>query len=129
MAKKTDGVAQYKKKVKEKLGSLEEVFLSAAVGDFKAHVVVPEEEDEFTGLFVGIKLMTDTINEKIDDLKHINKNLEKIIRQRTKALREAYKISGLGSWEYNLQTKKLRWVLKISFLGFSKKDKNPFLSF
>lgn len=104
-----DSIEAYKKKVEKKLQSLEKLFLAAAVGDFNVKVKIPEEEDEFTGLFVGVKLMTDVINEKVAELTSINKDLEKIVRQRTRALREAQVISGLGSWELDVESNKLLW--------------------
>ncbi len=102
MKKETDQLEKYKQKVQKKLQSLEKFFLAVAVGDFNVKVKVPEKEDEFTGLFVGIKLMTDVINEKMVELQEINKDLEGLVHSRTKALREAQVLSGLGTWELDI---------------------------
>lgn len=109
MKQKIDAEDKYRKKVEKKLQSLEKLFLAAAVGDFNVKVKIPEEEDEFTGLFVGVKLMTDVINEKIAELRQVNTDLGNIVRERTKALREAQAISGLGSWELDVATNELIW--------------------
>lgn len=109
MKRKTETLEQYKREVEKKLQSLEKVFLSAAVGNFKSRIKIPEEEDEFTGLMVGIKLMIDVINEKMEELSEINQSFEKIIKSRTTALREAQSIAGLGSWEMDVETMQIAW--------------------
>lgn len=92
-----------------RLKQLEKVFLAAAVGEFDVEVEIPEEEDEFTGLLVGIKLMTDVINEKMHELQEINRTLEETIEERTEALREAQRVAGLGSWEMNVGSQQVTW--------------------
>lgn len=127
MRKKIDPLEQYKRKVEKKLQSLEKLFLAAAVGDFNVKLKVPEEEDEFTGLFVGIKLMTDVINEKINELKHVNRDLGKVVKERTKALREAQIISGMGSWELDVVSNQLTWSEELYKVYGREIDQNTHL--
>lgn len=74
---------EYQEYVKKKLAALREVFARAAVGDFSVSLEIPEEDDEFTELYVGIQVMLDVIREKIT-------NLETEINQRTHIARELH---------------------------------------
>lgn len=65
----------YRQKVKERLDALIPIFAKAAVGDFSQDVVIPEEEDEFTGLLVGIQMILDTIREKLKGYEELNRQL------------------------------------------------------
>lgn len=70
-----DDLEEYKKKVGKKISELLPIFAKAAVGDFSANIDVPEEEDEFTPLYVGLQLVLEVIREKISELKHLNVEL------------------------------------------------------
>ncbi len=109
MTKKNKELEAYKKRVQDALSKLNKVFVSTAVGDFNANVEVPEQEDEFTELFVGIKLIMDVVNEKMDDLNKVNRDLERTVIQRTQRLREAQAVAGLGYWEMDIKTQKVTW--------------------
>lgn len=104
----------FKKRLKEVLSHLEPVFNSAAAGEFSVDIEVPEKEDEFTELYVGLKLMADVINEKIDALKEINSELEDKVAERTKMLTEAQEVAGLGSWEMDINSYSISWSEQIN---------------
>jgi len=100
---------RYKKYVQRKLKALLPVFANSSTGNFKRNVSIPADEDDFTELYVGIQLMLDVIREKIKLLEKSNTDLEKIVRQKTKALEEAQKISNIGSWEWDIHTDHISW--------------------
>jgi len=56
---------QYKKIVAERLASLSPFLQNYAMGDFSEGIDIPEEEDEFTELLVGLSLMVDDFREMI----------------------------------------------------------------
>ena len=56
------------KTLKEKLDDLKPIFINATIGEFSQDVVIPEEEDEVTPIYVGIQIMIDVIREKITAL-------------------------------------------------------------
>jgi rsbT co-antagonist protein RsbR len=62
MAEKTD-LDQYKEFVKERLKSLLNVVQSVSSGDFSVSVKIPEKEDEFAALSIGLERM---INDMIE---------------------------------------------------------------
>jgi len=72
---------KYKEYVKKRLTELTPLLQKASMGDFTSKIEVPEKEDEFTELFVGLSLM-------IDDLKELEKNREKIEEERRERLAE-----------------------------------------
>ena len=53
----------YRQKVEERLARLSPTLQRYALGDFSDHIEIPDEEDEFTELLVGLSLMADDIRE------------------------------------------------------------------
>lgn len=72
----TDDIATYKQYVKDRLDSLIKTLAYASVGDFSHDVIIPNVDDEFTQLFVGIQVMLEVIREKIELQEKLNKELE-----------------------------------------------------
>lgn len=58
------------------LSVLTPVFVQASTGTFTTDVNIPEKEDEYTPLYVGVQLMLDVIREKIVHLETLNKELQ-----------------------------------------------------
>ncbi len=56
---------QYREYVVAQLNELSPLLQSYALGDFSESIEIPEQEDEFTELFVGLSLMVDDIKEMI----------------------------------------------------------------
>ena len=54
---------EYKDYVSARLSQLSPFMQSYALGDFSESIEIPEEEDEFTELLVGLTLMVDDIKE------------------------------------------------------------------
>jgi two-component system phosphate regulon sensor histidine kinase PhoR len=52
------------KTTKEKIDDLKPIFINAAIGEFSQDVVIPQEEDEMTPVYVGTQIMLDIIREK-----------------------------------------------------------------
>ena len=61
--------------IKGKLKIIEDLFFSIAVGKYNVEFHIPEKEDEFTRLYVGIKLMLDSSKEELNTLKRLNRQL------------------------------------------------------
>src|SRR4051812_40445535 len=99
----------YQAWVKHRLDELRPVLASAVVGDFGTDLKVPDKEDEFTEVFVGVKVMTEVIREQLDELTSINKKLEVTAAERTASLAEAQALTHLGSWEWDIATNKISW--------------------
>ena len=57
---------EYKEYMTARLGKISHLLAKYAKGDFSESIEVPEEEDEFTELLVGISLMADDIKELIN---------------------------------------------------------------
>lgn len=96
----------YKKLVKEKIEVLRKVFSEVAIGNFNIDPPPADRDDEFAELFAGIKLILETVREKIAQYEDIKNNLEQIVRDKTAMLDEAQKIAKLGSWELDVQDRK-----------------------
>ena len=60
------GMEKYKEYVAAQLGKISPLLQSYAIGDFSKSIKIPEKEDEFTELLVGISLMADDIKELIN---------------------------------------------------------------
>ena len=65
---------KHKEYVKKRLAELTPVLQKAAVGDFVGKIKIPEKEDEFSELLVGLSLM-------MDDLQELQKIREKSERE------------------------------------------------
>ena len=63
---------EYKQYVSKSLKKLSPILQKYALGDFSSPIPVPEVEDEFTELYVGLNLMAEDIREIMDEkLEHI----------------------------------------------------------
>ena len=71
---------KYKEYVKKGLAKLTPLLQKAAVGDFTEKIEIPEKEDEFSELLVGLSLM-------IDDLRELEKVRERSGKEKTKDTR------------------------------------------
>lgn len=72
---------QYKKRVEEKLKALTPIFANAALGDFSTYLEIPDQEDEFAQLYVGVRIMLDVVNDQI-------RNLEQRVAEKTETIRK-----------------------------------------
>lgn len=71
-----------------RLDALTPVFAKAAVGDFGSNVDIPDADDKFTELYVGIQVMLEVIREKTHELEIFNKQLEERVLYQTAELRK-----------------------------------------
>ncbi|OHA83131.1 MAG: hypothetical protein A2937_01030 [Candidatus Yonathbacteria bacterium RIFCSPLOWO2_01_FULL_47_33b] len=76
----------YKKNTAEILSRLTPVLQKTATGDFSVNIPVPEKEDEFTELMVGLSLM-------MEDLREIDRNRQKTEEEKFKAVEDKRKIT------------------------------------
>jgi len=65
----------YKEFVTVRISELMPFLQKYAFGDFSDPIPVPEEEDEFTELLVGINLMTEDLNDMVDERDRVIKDL------------------------------------------------------
>ncbi|MCG2718064.1 MAG: hypothetical protein L6408_04420 [Nanoarchaeota archaeon] len=61
--KKELSLEEYKEYVAERLKSVYSIFERTATGDFSVGIEIPEKEDEFTELLVGLKFMLEDLQE------------------------------------------------------------------
>ncbi len=66
---------KYQQLVKAHIDTLVPIFARASVGDFSQDVPIVTQEDEFTGLEVGVQIMLDVIREKIKNYEDVNRQL------------------------------------------------------
>lgn len=71
----------YKKETARRLSTLTPFLQRTATGDFLTDMLVPEKEDEFTELFVGLKLM-------VDDLREVEKQREREQAEKIEAIKK-----------------------------------------
>jgi PAS domain S-box-containing protein len=95
--------------VRKRLAELNPVLTGAAVGDFTKDVKIPNKEDEFTELFVGVQLMLEVIRDQFDELKALNQALEAKADERSLALEEAQAMTHLGSWQWDITNDVISW--------------------
>ena len=72
---------KHKEYVKKRLAELTPILQKAAVGDFIGKIKIPEKEDEFSELLVGLSLM-------MDDLQELQKIREKSEREAGERMKE-----------------------------------------
>lgn len=60
-------LSKYKEKVIKQLARLSPLLQKYAMGDFSKKIPIPQEENEFTELLVGLNLMVDDIKELINE--------------------------------------------------------------
>lgn len=85
-----DELEKYKKFVREKLARLIPVFARASVGDFSENLEIPEEDDEFAELYVGIQILVEVARLRMRDLEAINKGQEKSLKEKEALLKEVH---------------------------------------
>lgn len=71
----------YRRYVKEKIDALIPVFAKAAVGDF-SNIEIPEDDEEFSQLYIGIDILLDMVRKNIDNLEEANTRLQQEISKR-----------------------------------------------
>ncbi|MHB1118168.1 MAG: PAS domain-containing protein, partial [Minisyncoccota bacterium] len=76
----------YKKNTAETLSRLTPILQKAAAGDFSVDVAIPEKEDEFTELIVGLSLM-------IEDLRELEQTRKKIEEEKMTVVEEKRKLT------------------------------------
>lgn len=108
-AKKTSTISDVAL-VRKRLSELRPVLANAVVGDFSKNLKVPEAEDEFTELFVGVQTMQEVIREQLKELQELNQKLEIKASERRRALEEAQALTHLGSWEWDIATGHITWT-------------------
>lgn len=84
----TENFEQYREYVNVRLDALTAVFAKAAIGDFESNIDIPETDDKFTELYVGIQVMLEVIREKTKELESFNKQLERRILEQTAELQK-----------------------------------------
>ncbi len=91
--KKELSLEEYKEHVAERLKNVYSIFERTATGDFSVGIEIPEKEDEFTELLVGLKFMLEDLQElmrvkeeaaaenaRAEEAEKYSKELEKKIR-------------------------------------------------
>lgn len=73
----------YKLYVKRKLDRLKPIFARAALGDYSRNLKIPDQEDEFLDLFVGIQIMLEVIRDQLQELRSVNEGLERLNRRKS----------------------------------------------
>lgn len=84
----TENFDQYRDYITTRLDALTPIFAKAAVGDFESNIDIPDADDKFTELYVGIQVMLEVIREKTHELKTFNKQLEERVLRQTEELRK-----------------------------------------
>jgi len=80
----SDELEQYRAYVKKRLMQLTPILQKAAMGDFSGEIEIPEKEDEFSELLVGLSLM-------MDDLRQLKKAEKQVDEERKKRMDELEK--------------------------------------
>ncbi|HEX9502904.1 MAG TPA: GGDEF domain-containing protein [Patescibacteria group bacterium] len=87
---KNQELDDYKKYVQEQLAALRAVFAKASIGDYSENVDIPESDDEFTELAMGVQVMVEVIRERIKELETEIERRKKVEEQiRHQALHDA----------------------------------------
>ncbi len=83
---KEKALESYKKNTAEILSRLTPVLQKTATGDFSVAISVPEKEDEFTELMVGLSLM-------MEDLRELESTRKEAVNEKIEAVEEKRKIT------------------------------------
>lgn len=100
----------YRQLVKRRLAELRPILTDAQAGNFSRDLKIPEKEDEFTELFIGVQAMQEVIREQIQELQELNLKLAVKASDRRRALEEAQALTHLGSWEWDTAGGKISWT-------------------
>ena len=76
----------YRENAASKIAQLTPLLQKTATGDFSDEIVIPQEEDEFTELLVGLKLMFDDLRELDQEKAQYSTKLEESVKEKTKEL-------------------------------------------
>jgi signal transduction histidine kinase len=90
--KKEFGLEEYKKYVRSRLKAISSIFESISLGDFSVKIEIPEEEDEFTELLVGLNLMIEDMREFMKAKEEIAIALVAVERARLEEEEKARKV-------------------------------------
>ncbi len=108
----SDKVDEYKGFVAEQLAELTPFLQEYALGDFSRDFEIPEEENEFTELFVALKLF-------IDDIRELIRNLE----ESEERFRGTFEQAAVGVAHVSPEGRLLLVNSRLSeILGFSEKE-------
>ena len=88
---------KYKEYVAARLRIISPLLQSYAIGDFSESIKIPEKEDEFTELLVGISLMADDIKE------FINTEADRTTRLSTGVSKMIHSIQKVARGDYSVQ--------------------------
>lgn len=72
---------QYQQKVQAHLDYLTAILARTAIDDFNPRLRLPSHDDEFTPIYVGIKILLESIQEKLFDFDQVNRILAQNIVQ------------------------------------------------
>lgn len=70
---------EYKAYVKDKLDRLTPIFAKAAIGDFSMDLPIPDVDDDFTQLYVGVQVMLEVIREQLAELVRKKEEMETLL--------------------------------------------------
>ncbi len=100
----SEELKKYKEYVKKRLSQLIPIIQKAAVGDFSGKIEIPEQEDEFSELFIGLSLM-------MDDLRELEKTRKQMEEERRKREEEAKKrLEELEQWRELTTGRELKMI-------------------
>src|SRR5258706_8412910 len=88
----------YRHYVIDRLRALEPAFARASIGDFSSNVEIPDTDDEFMNLYVGVQIMLEVIRDQLAQVNSLNQSLRQQVASRTSALAEAQQLAHLGNW-------------------------------
>jgi len=87
---------EYKRYVTARLGKVSPLLVKYAMGDFSQRIEMPEKEDEFTELLVGMNLMVDDIKEllkrEVDRTTRLSARVSEIVETIMKVARGDYSV-------------------------------------
>ena len=95
--------------IRKRLDELRPVLASAVVGDFSKDLPIPEKEDIFTELFVGVQVMQEVIRDQLHTLQSLNQALAVTAAEKETALEEAQALTHLGSWQWDVANNVILW--------------------
>ncbi len=94
--------------VRQRLAELGPLLASVKEGDFSTNLTLPDQDDEFSELFVGVQTMQKVISE-LQELREQNQALQLKAIDHSRALEEAQALTHLGSWQWDIATDVITW--------------------